>query len=903
MTRVNPERQFLLEHISYDKKIVRAKGHYLYDSEGRAYLDFLAQYGAVPFGHNPAVVWDALKAIGLNEEPSLVQPFISPGAESLAEALIAASPMSDGYVTFTNSGAETVEVAIKLARARTARKTILATINGFHGKTMGAVSATGNDIYRTPFFISSPEFEHVPYGDIDALEQRLAKRDVAAFIVEPVQGEAGMITPPAGYLAAAAQLCRSVGTLFVLDEIQTGLGRTGRLFAAEHEHIVPDVMLLAKALGGGLVSIGACLCSEQAWTKDFGTYHSSTFANNHLTCSVGLVALKQLQASDQELVRRVERTGRYLREGLEQLVARHGDVYASVDGQGLMQGLVLAPWDHHDSYFLTHASDTGMCVPLVCGYLLHEHDILTAPTFNGNDVLRIEPSLTIETAEVDRLLTALDATANVIHNGDFSRFFGFIMGKRATVSLPERVADRPLRQPPAPRVRAADAGARCLGRFAFLIHYTEIDDILLSGPPGFAELDQDGRERWVRWMKSWSTRRYDPGVAHHMPAIHSKAGGYAEGWLIAAPVLPRQMLRLPLRDRAGLMGEYVDIAKRLGVDRLGLGAFTSIVTRNGADIADCGVPLTTGNSLTAVASVEGLKSAVVAEGRDLAAMEVGVIGAAGSVGRLVCRMLVTHSGRLTLFGNPNNPGATRKLQTLAGELYRDALQALATGRASPIGEAVALATGGPGHVSLELLADDSQAHLALYQHVERAFEAARSRTIAPIRITVDLAAYLPYMEAVISATNQGNAFIDPSLFAPRAIVFDVARPPDISRMVSDSRPDILVYEGGLVKFPEATTFGSRNVIGAPPGINLACLAETIVLTMAGIKRNYSMADRPPLEDALEVHRLACEHGFTIASPTLSTPSAWTHAGTDEAARLAGKTMAYGDSSKTAAYSN
>ena len=429
VSRLNPDRRFLLAHIQFDKPIVRAAGHYLEDADGRRYLDFLAQYGAVPFGHNPEELWDAVLQVRGRQEPGLVQPLISPAAEALAARLIAVSPCGPGYVTFTNSGAESVEAAIKLARAKTRRRVILSTDGGFHGKTLGALSATGTARYRTPFLVDTTHFGHVPYGDPEALAKRLEKRDVAAFIVEPVQGEAGMVTPPPGYLSAAQALCRATGTLLVLDEIQTGLGRTGRLFAAEHEGVRPDVLLLAKALGGGLVSLGACVCAASAWTEDFGLFHSSTFANNHLSCAIGCAVLDRLLRDDQELVADVARRGAYLRRGLERLVAAWPEVFTAVSGMGLMQGLTLADWDGTDGYFLAHASSTGAAVPLVCGHLLAEHGILTAPTFNHSGVLRIEPPLTIETAEIDRLLHALGETAGLIERGEFHRLFEYITGK------------------------------------------------------------------------------------------------------------------------------------------------------------------------------------------------------------------------------------------------------------------------------------------------------------------------------------------------------------------------------------------------------------------------------------------------------------------------------------------
>jgi acetylornithine/succinyldiaminopimelate/putrescine aminotransferase len=427
---LNPDRRFLLAHIQFDKRIVRARGHYLYDEHGNAYLDFLAQYGAVPFGHNPAVLWEAMARIRTNSEPSLVQPLISPAAEALAAQLIAVSPCGPGYVTFTNSGAESVEAAIKLARARTRRKVILSTHRGFHGKTMGALSATGTEMYRAPFLVDTMHFEHIRYADLDALAQRLSGGDVAAFIVEPVQGEAGMIAPPPGYLAGAEALCRAAGTLLVLDEIQTGCGRTGALFAAEHDGVKPDILLLAKALGGGLVSLGAVICSERAWTSEFGLYHSSTFANNHLSCSIGVAVLDHLLQNDRQLVRDVAAKGEQLRTGLDHLVASYPKAFAAVSGMGLMQGLRFASWEGSDGYFLAHASSTGTAVPLVCGYLMAEHGILTAPTFNHSGVLRIEPPLTVTRREIDRVLVALEDVARLITRGDFARLLEYITGAR-----------------------------------------------------------------------------------------------------------------------------------------------------------------------------------------------------------------------------------------------------------------------------------------------------------------------------------------------------------------------------------------------------------------------------------------------------------------------------------------
>lgn len=442
ISNINPDREFLLSHIKFDKKIIRAQGHYVYDEEGTAYLDFLAQYGAMPFGHNPSFLWDAIAKVRSRNEPSLVQPLISPAAEILAKELLEVSPCGPGFVTFTNSGAETVEAAIKLARAKTGKPVILSTINGFHGKTLGALSATGRPVYKEPFRIDTNNFIHVPYGDLEALEARLSEGDIAGFIVEPIQGEAGMITPPEGYLAAASEICRKSKVLFILDEIQTGMGRTGTLFAADGiDNIHVDMLLLAKALGGGLVSLGACVCSEKAWSTDFGTYHSSTFGNNHLSCSVGLATLRYLTEDNGKFIRNVKTKGHYLQKGLQRLVALYPNAFCGVSGEGLMQGLRLSPWNQHDSYFLSYLSSTATAVPLVCGHLLAEHNILTAPVFNNGDVLRIEPPLTITREEIRLLLMALEEIAKLITDGEFLNLFGYIVGLNDVIPINKQASN------------------------------------------------------------------------------------------------------------------------------------------------------------------------------------------------------------------------------------------------------------------------------------------------------------------------------------------------------------------------------------------------------------------------------------------------------------------------------
>jgi acetylornithine/succinyldiaminopimelate/putrescine aminotransferase len=422
----NPDRKRILDLIGFSRVGQSADGHYICDSDGNKYFDCLSQYGAVPFGHNSPVIWEAIQAVNRNREPALIQPFRSSAAEALAQRLVEVSPVGPGYVTFTCSGAETVEAAIKLARAKTDKKTILATEMSFHGKTLGALSATGNDKYKIPFNLDTTAFDHIPYGDLEALQQRLRLGDVAGFIVEPIQGEGGMRVPPSGYLKKAADICRAHKVLIIIDEIQSGLGRTGKLFACEDEGFQPDILLLAKALGGGIVPIGACICAKRVWTESFGHLHSSTFANNQLTCSVGLAVLEHLLHDSRQLIKNVAAKGSFLANGLQSLVQRYPRAFIATDGAGLMRGITLRPWKLENDYFLTYISSTGMAVPLACAYLLHEHKILTVPTFNKNAVLRLQPSLTVTYEELNKVLMAFDGLGSTIANGNFKHLLSFV---------------------------------------------------------------------------------------------------------------------------------------------------------------------------------------------------------------------------------------------------------------------------------------------------------------------------------------------------------------------------------------------------------------------------------------------------------------------------------------------
>ena len=413
------------------KTFVRGEGAYLFDAEGKKYLDFVAGFGSLNLGHNHPAVAEAITAAIRDQAPGFTPTAVNPYASALAERLICQAPTGLEMTFFTNSGTESVEAAIKLARAATGRTGLLSCDGSFHGKTMGSLSLTGNPAYQKPFRPLLGDCQAIPYGDFDALERTLAPRHFAAFIVEPIQGEGGMRVPPAGYLREVQSICRSTETLLIVDEVQTGMARTGRLFAVDHDDVHPDILTLAKSLGGGMMPIGAMLARRDLWMKAYGsvancTLHTSTFGGGSLACAAALAALDTIEK--ERIAENAAARGEQLMQGLNDLCRRYRCL-RQVRGRGLLIGLEferlpgnlkshwlasdpsgLAPYmgremsQFIDAFHVLHAMQT----------LLHGHGIYTQFTRSNPQVLRVEPPLTLTESQARDFLTAVDKTCSEI---------------------------------------------------------------------------------------------------------------------------------------------------------------------------------------------------------------------------------------------------------------------------------------------------------------------------------------------------------------------------------------------------------------------------------------------------------------------------------------------------------
>ncbi|NLZ39326.1 MAG: aspartate aminotransferase family protein [Firmicutes bacterium] len=410
---MNPGLCTYLGLLDFDKHYVRAEGVQVWDSDGICYLDFLGGYGSLNLGHNHPYVIAALQKVA--SMPNLLQASMNGVASALATNLALITPGKLNNTFFCNSGAEAVEGALKLARIATGRTRVISCLSSFHGKTMGALSLTGREKYHSGFKPLVPDCDVVPYGDVDALEEKLKNEDVAAFIVEPIQGEGGVIVPPEGYLSAAREMCHRYGTLFIADEIQTGLGRTGKMFACEHEGVEPDIMCLAKSLGGGIMPIGALITTEEIWNKAYGgvekcLLHTSTFGGNTWATAAGIAALEVIYK--EKLVERAAEMGDYLLNGLRSLQEQY-PLIREVRGRGLLVGI---EFDQPAKGVLAKLAGSVNKLAkeylgsMVAGVLLNQYRIITAYTLNNPNVIRLEPPLVVTKEQIDVVLNALDDT-------------------------------------------------------------------------------------------------------------------------------------------------------------------------------------------------------------------------------------------------------------------------------------------------------------------------------------------------------------------------------------------------------------------------------------------------------------------------------------------------------------
>ena len=415
---LNEQLVRVLKTIGYDVGFQKGQGQYLFDRDGARYLDLLSGFGVFAIGRNHPALRQALKSVLDSDFPNLVQLDVSTLAGVLAERLLEHVPYLD-KVFFANSGAETVEAAIKFARGATGRPGIVSCSHSFHGLSYGALSLMDDANFRSGFEPLLPGCTQIAFNDLAALEQALSSRQVAAFIVEPIQGK-GVNLPTDEFLPGAAALCKKYGTIFIADEIQTGIGRTGKFLAVEHWNVEPDMVLLAKALSGGHIPVGALLTRKSIFDKIFNqmdraVVHGSTFAKNDLAMAAGIATLDVIK--NEKLVEQAAKRGAELRLALTRMVPGY-ELLKEVRGKGLMIGIEFGPPKSlrlKASWNLLETANKGLFCQLITVPLFKDHKILTQVSGHGSHTIKLLPPLVITEEDCNWIEKSFDEVIAASH--------------------------------------------------------------------------------------------------------------------------------------------------------------------------------------------------------------------------------------------------------------------------------------------------------------------------------------------------------------------------------------------------------------------------------------------------------------------------------------------------------
>ncbi|MDO9423794.1 MAG: aspartate aminotransferase family protein [Methylobacter sp.] len=409
---LNNQMVRVLKTIGYDRHYKKGVGQYLYDQEGTEYLDLLSGFGVFAIGRNHPAVISALTETLTLELPNLVQMDVSVLSGLLAQEILKTTPDNLNKMFFCNSGTESVEAAIKFARYTTKREKIVYCEHGYHGLTLGSLSLNGEEIFREGFGPLLPGCSAVPFNDLAALEKALSNKDVAAFVVEPIQGK-GVNVPDEHYLPEVERLCKKYGTLFVADEVQTGLGRTGKFWAIDHWNVKPDMICMAKALSGGFVPIGAVAMTQKIMDTvynrmDRAVVHGSTFSKNNMAMAAGLATLHVME--DEKLVENSMKVGTDIIDSLNAMAGKY-EFLKEARGKGMMIAIefqspkslkLKAAWT------MLEAANKGLFCQMITIPLFKEHHILTQVAGHGMNVVKLLPPLTLTQKDRDTIVNSFD---------------------------------------------------------------------------------------------------------------------------------------------------------------------------------------------------------------------------------------------------------------------------------------------------------------------------------------------------------------------------------------------------------------------------------------------------------------------------------------------------------------
>jgi predicted amino acid dehydrogenase len=651
-----------------------------------------------------------------------------------------------------------------------------------------------------------------------------------------------MIEPPSGYFREARKMCRETSTLFVADEIQTGLGRTGAMTICGEIGVTPDILVLAKALGGGLMPIGACVSTREAYNEDFALKHTSTFAGNALACRVGISVLDKLEENDGALLKDVARNGARLKEVLLRLQKEYPGVIRDVRGKGYLLGISFGLDRHsYEEGVLGYLGETEALTALIVGHLLNVESVRVGYTLNQGGVLRIEPALSATWEECRVFADAFERVLRRIERADVSSLTSHVTGFEGSAAHVDTSASR------RPRVsRAPLIGSSQDGRFAFLVHPLEWKDYTNLDPKLSILSDAE-----LRRLSTAIADNFDPMVVGEtrITALNGKSA-YGEFILI-----PRRPEELQAMDQSAAVEEVLAgarLARDRGASIIGLGAYTSVVTQGGLLLAGNDLPsITTGNSFTAAAARRSVCLAVSDRDWSPSNCAVAILGAGGAVGQATSILLSMDCGSLILLGNPAHPDlAMKRMRQVVSRIVDAAIEVPWRSAPGSVAEKLRQLAGGTGRnigkAELNQLVDDVIADGQL------------------IRTSIATSRLMRSADIVVSCTNSVERMIQEECVRPSAVVCDVARPSNVCESLPFSRRDVMIADGAVVRLPGSASLGLRTSLA--PGYAYACMAETMMLAIEHNYENTSLGMDLPLGRIFELEQLAEDLGFEVVAP-------------------------------------
>lgn len=745
----------------------------------------------------------------------------------------------------------------------------LAIKGAFHGKTTGALKLTHNPEFRNPWYRVGIQARFVPANDEVALRQMLMGAEVTCYVLvlsdagevtlepriwsrivacllEPIQGEGGIHELSGPFMQVLRAAADQKAYPLVIDEIQSGMGRSGTFLASEVSGVRGDYYLFSKSLGGGLAKLSAMLVERGRYIERFGYLHTSTFAEDDFSCAIALGTLELLDQDQGALIHACGEKGAYLLQQLAELQRRYPHVIRDVRGRGLMVGVELEPPHDSASSLLRIAAEQNLIAFLLSGYLLHEHHIRVAPTLSAHNTIRIEPSAYISYAELDRFCHGLEQAVAMIARSDGHEFARFLVNQ----GVERPPASRPYALPAAaPTLRVAHPTGRVAHKVACLAHFMSPEDVL-HWDPTLRPLDS----RACAELLERVSHIVEPFIVADT-IVRSPLGERISLTVIGLPFTADQIMR---RLRTGSMSLVVDrieqgvtMAWQLGCIQVGFAGYTSIVTNNCLSLTENRLGLTSGNSLTAAAAIEATHLAAGQMGIPIEGARLGVVGGVGNIGRVLTEIEAEVVESIVLVGRP---GTHRRLNRLAETIYAHAWERVLRGETG---------CGIARSIAQSAIADDLRNAASTAEIGARiAYAFANERAVqAPVRITTDLDA-LRHCNLIISATNAPEPIIRPEhLGVEPTVICDVSVPTDIDPAVFVDCPWVRVIKGGIMRLPldQDLAIGGMDL---PGGQLYACLSEVVLLGMAGIQTHFSYGPLRP-ERVRQIRQLARQHGFTV----------------------------------------